>query len=108
MQKLARVVPVVEGMVEIYALVTLEADEARAGGAGERLRNLGLPDSRLTLEQERLLEGGGEVDRGRESAIGEVALAGERLLDGCSAAEAQTLTASSSARRVSTRARWRL
>ena len=49
-----------------------------------------------------------EEDGDREALVGEVALAGQGLLDGCGAVEAQTLTASSSALRVSTRARWRL
>ena len=76
--------------------------------AGERLRHLGLAHAGLALEQQRLLERGREEDGGGEAPVGEVALAGQGLLDGCGAVEAQTLTASSSALRVSTRARWRL
>jgi hypothetical protein len=95
-------------MVEIDALVALEPDQARAGRAGQRLRDLGLADAGLALEQERLLKRDREVDGGREAPVREVALARQGLLYGYGRVEAQTLTASSSALRVSTRARWRL
>ena len=49
-----------------------------------------------------------EEDGDGEAPVGEVALARQGLLDGCGAVEAQSPAASSSARRVSTRARWRL
>jgi hypothetical protein len=104
-QQLARVVPVVEGVVKVDALVALEADQARAGDPGECLGHLGLAHAGLALQQQRLLEGGREVHGSGEAPVGEVALAGQSLLDGCGAVEAQTLTASSSALRVSTRAR---
>ena len=107
-QQLARVVPVVERVVEVDALVALEPDQARAGGGGERLADLGLAHSRLTLEQQRLLERDREEDGDGEAPVGEVALARQGLLDGCWTLEAQCPAASSSARRVSTRARCRL
>ena len=55
-QELARVVPLVDGVRDVEALVALEADQPRAEHAGERLGRLGLPDARLALEQHRLLE----------------------------------------------------
>ena len=94
--------------MEVDALVALEPDQPRAGRARERLRHLGLAHPRLSLEQQRLLQGGREVDGGREAPVREIALPREGLLYGCGTVEAQTLTASSSALRVSTRARWRL
>jgi hypothetical protein len=98
-------------VVEIHALVALEADEPGSGGRRERLRRLGLADARLALEQERLLELGGQVDGGGERAIGQVVLLRERGANRIGRAEgvpAQAPAAFSRARRVSTRARWRL
>src|ERR671914_755233 len=107
-QQLARVVPVVQRVVEVDALVALEADEPRSRRARQRLRHLGLAHTRLALEQQRLLERGGQEDRSREARVGEVTLARQGLSYGRGAVEAQDDAASSSARRVSTRARWRL
>jgi hypothetical protein len=49
-------------VVEVDALVALKPDQAGAGRAGERLRDLGLADPGLALEQQRLLQCGGEID----------------------------------------------
>jgi hypothetical protein len=54
--------------------VALQADQSRAGCGRERLGGLGLADARLALEQQRLLEYSGEVDRDRKRLVGEVAL----------------------------------
>src|SRR5919199_3784317 len=80
-EELARGVPVVERLVDVDALVALQADEPRAGRRGERLGDLGLPHARLALHEQRLAELGGEEDRGGQRAVGEVALLGERLAD---------------------------
>ena len=81
-EQLARVVPVVERVVEVDPLVALQADQARARGRGERLGHLRLPDARLALEQQRLLE---RRRRGTPSvasaAVGEVVLLAERGRD---------------------------
>jgi hypothetical protein len=61
--------------------VTLQADEPRAGGGGQRLGDLGLANARLALDQQRLAQLGGEEDRRAQGAIGEVALLRERLAD---------------------------
>ena len=104
-EELARIVPVVEGVVQVDALVALQPDQARACEPGQRLRHLGLAHTGLTLEEQRLLEGGRKVDGSGEAPVSEVSLACQSLLDGCGAVETQTLTASSSALRVRTRAR---
>jgi hypothetical protein len=67
--------------VDVDALVALQADEPRAGGAGERLRDLGLPHPRLAFDEQRLAELGGEEDRRGQGAVGEVALLAQRLAD---------------------------
>ena len=59
-------------MRDVDALVALEADQARAEHVGERLRDLGLADARLALEQQRLAELQRHVQHRRETAIGEV------------------------------------
>jgi hypothetical protein len=92
--------------------VALQAYESRAGGGGEGLGHLGLAHARLALDQQRLAQLGGQEDRGGQCAVGEVALLGERLADRVRRCQGrvpgQAAAASSSARRVSTRARWRL
>ena len=80
-EQLARVVPVVERLVNVDALVALQPDQARAGGAGQRLGDLGLADPGLALEQQRLPQLAGQEDGGRQGAVGEVALPAQRLAD---------------------------
>jgi hypothetical protein len=82
-QKLARVVPVIESVVEVDALVALEPDQPRPGRTGQRLRHLGLAHAGLPLEQQRLLQCGREIDGGREAAVREIALPRQGLLNGC-------------------------
>ena len=95
--------------MEVDPLVALQPDQPRAGGGRERPRDLRLADARLALEQQRLLERDRQVDRGGEAPVGEVALPDQRLLDVADRREAHAAAAaSSSARRQSTRARWRL
>ena len=77
-EQLARVVPVVDRVVEVDALVALQADQARAGRGRQRPRHLGLADAGLALEQQRLLEHDRQVDRQRERPVGQVVLGGER------------------------------
>ena len=78
-EQLALVVPVVERLVDVDPLVALQADQARAGGRRERLRDLGLADARLALEQQRLAERERDEERRAERVVGEVALARERV-----------------------------
>ena len=54
-EQLALIVPFVQRGVLVEALVALQADELRAVHGGERLRDLGLADARLALEQQRAL-----------------------------------------------------
>ena len=81
MQQLARVVPVVQRVMEVDALVALEADQPRALRSGKRARHLGLADPGLALEQERLLERRGQEDGGAQGLVGEVALRAQGLAD---------------------------
>jgi hypothetical protein len=92
-------------VVEIDALVALEPDQPRAGRTCERLGDLGLAHARLALQQERLFERDREVCGSREAPVGEIALARQGLAYVFWGVEFQGPAASSSARRVSTRAK---
>ena len=71
-EELARVVPLVDGVRDVEALVALEPDQARAERRCERLRGLGLAHACLALEQHGLLEREREEERCREPAVGQV------------------------------------
>ena len=62
--QLPRVVPLVERLRGVDPLVALQADQPPAEQLREDLRDLGLADAGLTLEQQRLAEGQRQVDRG--------------------------------------------
>ncbi len=78
-QQLLAVVPLVERLGLVEALVALQADQLAAGGAGERLGQLGLADPGWALDQDRLAEPLGEEGDQRGGLVGEVADLGERL-----------------------------
>src|SRR5215203_894145 len=50
-EELAGVVPLVDGLVDVYALVALQADERRLEDAGENFGDLRLTDPRLAFEE---------------------------------------------------------
>ena len=52
-EQLAGVVPLVDGLGDVDALVALQADQLAAGPAGQHLGHLGLADAGLALEQQR-------------------------------------------------------
>ncbi len=78
-EQLARVAPVVERVGDVDALVALQPDQAAAGDVGEHLRQLGLADARLALQQQRLLEHQRQVQHGGQPAIGQVGVFAERV-----------------------------
>ena len=79
-EQLARVVPLVERLAGVDALVALQADQPGLQDPRQRARDLGLADPRLALEQQRPAQPEGEEDGHREAAVGDVALAREGLL----------------------------
>ena len=81
LEHLARVVPLVDGGVDVQALVALEPDEPRAQRCREDLGELGLADPGLALEEQRSTELEGQEDGGRDGPIGDVVAAPEVLLD---------------------------
>ena len=81
MQQLAGVVPLVDGLAGVDALVALQPHELAARPAGQHLGHLGLADAGLALEQQRALQAQGEEDRGGQALVGEVVVLGERGAD---------------------------
>ena len=67
LEHLARVVPLVDGGVDVEALVALEADEPRAEGRREDLGELGLADAGLALQEQRPAELERQEDRGHRA-----------------------------------------
>ena len=71
-QELLLVVPLVERLGLVEALVALEADEAGAGHLGDRLGQLGLAGAGRALDEDRLLQPVGEVDDAGDALVGQV------------------------------------
>src|SRR5687767_11183711 len=87
-QELLLVVPLVERLGLVEALVALEADEPGARHLGHRLGQLGLAGARRALDQHGLAEAVGEVDDAGDPLVGEVGDIPQRLADvrdGCEA-----------------------
>ena len=80
-QELAGVVPVVDGLAGVDALVALQADQLAAGPPAEHLGDLGLADAGLALEQQRSLQRQRQEDAGGQPVVGQVAVRAERLGD---------------------------
>src|SRR5215204_274403 len=120
-EELACVVPLVDGLVDVYALVALQADERRLEDAGENFGDLGLTDPSLAFEEQRPSELDGEEDRGGQpfvrqvivlaqphSQVPEMRNAGGQGPPASAGRKVQRPRASSTARLLRTRARWRL
>ena len=71
-EQLARVVPLVQRLARVDALVALQPQQRRLQHARQRLGGLGLADAGLALEQDRLRQPDREEQRGGEPAVGEV------------------------------------
>ena len=73
-EHLPGVVPLVDGVVNVDALVALESDELAAGHPRHGAGQLCLADSHLTFKQQRLAQLKGEEQRRGEPTIGDVVL----------------------------------
>jgi hypothetical protein len=71
-QQLAGVVPFVDRLADVDAVVALDPQEGTAGPPGQDLGDLGLADPGLTLEQEWSGQGDGQEDGGGQAFVGEV------------------------------------
>ena len=81
MEQLPGIVPLVDGVGEVDALVTLKSDQARPEHLGHHFGGLSLADSGLSFYEERLLELEREEDRRRQTAIADVSALAEASLD---------------------------
>ena len=72
-QKLLLVVPLVERLGLIEALVALQPDEPAAGHSGDGLGEFGLARAGRALDEHRLGEPVRQVDDSRDPVVGEVA-----------------------------------
>src|SRR5690242_1953683 len=80
-EELARVVPLVNRVREVDALITLETDEARAQHIGHDLGGFGLAHACLAFDEERLLQLEGQKYRRGERAIADVAAVAQAAFD---------------------------
>ena len=71
-QQLARIVPLVQRLGGVDAVVALQPDQRRVQHLRERLGGLGLADPGLPLQQQRLREAEAEEERGRQALVDEV------------------------------------
>ena len=71
-QQLPRVVPLVQRLAGVDALVALQSHERRVEHRGQRLGRLGLADPRFALEQQRLRQPHRAEHRRRETEVGQV------------------------------------
>ena len=78
-EHLPGVVPLVERLVGVDALVALQPDQPPAEHRGEDLGDLGLADADLALEQDRAAQRQRDEQRGGQPAVGEVAAAAQQL-----------------------------
>ena len=80
-QELLLVVPLVEGLGLVEALVALEADQPAAGEPGHRLGQLGLAGAGRPLHQHRLGQPVGQEHHPGDPVVGQVVHPGQALAD---------------------------
>src|SRR5581483_4437104 len=80
-QELTRIVPVIDRVMDIDPLVTLQPDQSSSRGGSECTSHLGLAHPGLTLQQQRLLERERQMHRQGQRPVGQVALGGQGLPD---------------------------
>ena len=78
-EQLAGVVPVVDGLGGVDALVALQADQLATGPRRQHLGDLGLADAGLALEEQRPLQCHRQEDRRRQTLVGQVAVGRQRV-----------------------------
>ena len=83
-EELLGVLPLVERLGLVQALVALQADQLAPERGGQHLGELGLADAGGPFHQDRLLELAGEVDDSADRPVGDVVLrreAGDDVVD---------------------------
>ena len=69
-EELAGVVPLVQGLARVDPLVALQPDQTAIEGSRQSLGYLRLAHPGLALEQQRLVQGEGQMDGHREPTVG--------------------------------------
>ena len=85
LDQLPRVVPLVHRVGDVEPLIALQADQVGPERRREHLRDLGLADAGLALQQQRSVQLQREVDRSRQTVVGDVQMVREQapqLVDG--------------------------
>ena len=80
-EQLLGVLPLVERLGFVEALVALQADQPGAGARGDDLGELGLADAGRPLDEQRLAELRGQEDHGGDVVVADVFLLGEPTTD---------------------------
>ena len=80
-EQLAGVVPFVDGLGDVDALVALQPDQLTTGPRCEDAGYLGLAHPCIALEQQRPVQHQGQEDRGGQPLVGEVAMVSQRVGD---------------------------
>ena len=78
-QQLLAVVPFVQRLGLVLALIALQPQQPPPGRRRQHLGQLRLADARRPLDEQRLLEPRQQEDRRREALVNDIALAGERI-----------------------------
>jgi len=79
-QELALVVPFVQRRVDVQPLIALESDQLAAKHLREHPGDLGLPNSRVAFDHERLAHLPGQEQGGGDRGLGDVPMALQRFL----------------------------
>ena len=79
MQKLLRIVPLVEGTGRIESFIALQPDQLRAQNVGKHFGAFGLADSGRPFDQERLAQSEHQFEGRRKVVVGNVTARGECL-----------------------------
>ena len=80
-QQLLLVVPLVQGLALVEALVALQADQPGAGDLGDGLRQLGLAGAGRPLDEDGLLQAVGKVHDAGDPVVGQVVHVAKALTD---------------------------
>lgn len=81
LQHLAAIVPLVDRVMDVQPLVTLQAQQRPVERGGQHFSDLGFADARLTFQQQRASQLERQKDRGRQPAVAHIVVARQRGLE---------------------------
>ena len=74
---LAGIVPLVQGVIGVEALVALQPDQFRVQDLGQHLGHFRFPHPSFSFEEQGTGQAVGEVDRNRQGPVGQIAVFAE-------------------------------